>query len=112
KQTVECDSYLSSQMDNKLGVPQDSVLEIKFGETSGKVFVSDNEHSSQPVEETTTIIPFQVNNNKNCTLNELKKWCQDRSTIPQDEDQVFVGKFEYLALPKQEFRIFLTTKPN
>ncbi|CAF0708145.1 unnamed protein product, partial [Brachionus calyciflorus] len=52
----------------------------------------------------------KIDNNKNCTLNELKKWCEDRSTIPEDEDQVFVGKFEYLALPKQEFRIFLTTK--
>ncbi|CAF0964301.1 unnamed protein product [Brachionus calyciflorus] len=52
----------------------------------------------------------KIYNNKNCTLNKLKKWCEDRSTIPEDEDQVFLGKFEYLVLPKQEFRIFLTTK--
>ncbi|CAF0826579.1 unnamed protein product [Brachionus calyciflorus] len=108
-------------------------MELSCNKQTQKVFLSDNDHSSHPVEEATTVIPLQKNlikeglqpptknqiqhiinsvkiEKKNCTLNELKKWCEDRKTIPDDEDQVFVGKFEYLALPKQEFRIFLTTK--
>ena len=31
-------------------------------------------------------------------------------TIPEDEDKMFVAAFEYEAIPKKNFRIFLTTK--
>ena len=31
-------------------------------------------------------------------------------TIPEDEDKMFVAAFEYEAVPKKNFRIFLTTK--
>ncbi|CAF1146241.1 unnamed protein product, partial [Brachionus calyciflorus] len=34
----------------------------------------------------------------------------NNSEIPDDEDAVFVGKFEYAAMPSQIFRVFLTSK--
>ncbi|CAF1140193.1 unnamed protein product, partial [Brachionus calyciflorus] len=39
-----------------------------------------------------------------------KKWCEDNSEIPDDEDAVFVEKFEYATMPSQIFRVFLTSK--
>lgn len=51
-----------------------------------------------------------IDNNKNFSMNKFKKWCEERSIIPEDEYQVFVVKFEYLTTPQQEFLIFLTMK--
>ena len=45
------------------------------------------------------------------SLNDLKKWCEQHSEIPDDQNQVFVANFEYESFPDQIFRVFLTTKP-
>ncbi|CAF1008423.1 unnamed protein product [Brachionus calyciflorus] len=59
-----------------------------------------------------TSIKNEINpsTSKQATLNEFKDWCEQRLVIPDDEDQVFVGKFEFEALPIRKFRVFLTTK--
>lgn len=44
------------------------------------------------------------------TLDQLQQWANQRSAIPEDDDQVFCGKFECVALPEKIFRIFITTK--
>lgn len=46
------------------------------------------------------------------TYRELKTWCEQNSTIPDnDDDKVFVGNFSIDAgLDDKHFRIFLTTK--
>ncbi|CAF0959967.1 unnamed protein product [Brachionus calyciflorus] len=42
----------------------------------------------------------------------LKKvtMCDDHFEIPDEQDTVFVGKYEIVAVPTQTFRVFLTTK--
>ena len=44
------------------------------------------------------------------TLDQLQNWARERSEIPADDDEVFCGKFECVALPQKTFRIFITTK--
>lgn len=45
------------------------------------------------------------------TLNTLKNWCEQRSTIPQNEDEMFVAGFDYIAdYSSPKFRLFITTK--
>ncbi|RNA32689.1 hypothetical protein BpHYR1_022229, partial [Brachionus plicatilis] len=45
-----------------------------------------------------------IDNNKNCRMNELKEWCELHSTIPEnDDDKVFVGKFEYVSDCESDF---------
>ncbi|RNA01305.1 hypothetical protein BpHYR1_024587, partial [Brachionus plicatilis] len=43
-------------------------------------------------------------------MQDFKDWCEQNSSIPEEEDTVFVGHFEYEAYPNQFFRVFLTTK--
>ena len=43
-------------------------------------------------------------------LTQLKQWADERRTIPESMDKVFVANFEYIALPTKKFKIFLTTK--
>jgi hypothetical protein len=44
------------------------------------------------------------------SLNDLIAWCGKRSEVPEDEDEVFVGKTAFDPFPIKRFRIFLTTK--
>jgi hypothetical protein len=47
---------------------------------------------------------------KKATPNDILKWCEKNSKIPDDEDLIFVGKYEVRALPEQHWRIFLTSR--
>ena len=42
-------------------------------------------------------------------LNDLRDWSNKRAAIPDEENKMFVGTFEY-ETPSTGFRIFLTTK--
>ena len=44
------------------------------------------------------------------SLNDLRDWSNTWTAIPDEEDKMFVGTFEYEATPSKSFRIFLTTK--
>ena len=44
------------------------------------------------------------------TMRNFKDWCEQNTSIPDEDDTVFVGHFEYKAFPNQFFRVFLTTK--
>ncbi len=46
---------------------------------------------------------------KPMTLQDVKDWCEQRTSIPEDMDQVFVTKFECITKPDRAFRLFLTT---
>ena len=48
----------------------------------------------------------------NCCLFELKMWCEKKRTIPDDEDEIFCGGFEFLEEDGTiaYIRLFITTK--
>ncbi|CAF0819170.1 unnamed protein product [Brachionus calyciflorus] len=92
--------------------------DFKNGEKSGSVYISDYEHSNHPNEEISVTVPLKRNlikeniqpptdnqiqhiinsvskdSNKNCSFSDFKKWCEDHLQIPDEEDPVFVEKFE------------------
>ncbi|CAF0977403.1 unnamed protein product [Brachionus calyciflorus] len=49
-----------------------------------------------------------VNNNKKCTMNDLKTSCEEKTTIPEDDDRVFVALKETYELCYQNTINFTT----
>ena len=44
------------------------------------------------------------------TLQDLVDWASARTQRPDDDNKVFVAKYEYTTEPDRQFKIFLTTK--
>lgn len=44
------------------------------------------------------------------TLRQIVEWCEKYNQVPEDENEVFVGFFEYESIDTQQIRVFLTTK--
>jgi hypothetical protein len=50
------------------------------------------------------------NSNNKFTMRGLVNWAEDRKTLPDDDDQLYVPKNEYTTEPERNFRMFMTTK--
>ncbi|CAF0845906.1 unnamed protein product [Brachionus calyciflorus] len=44
------------------------------------------------------------------TIRQIVEWCNQYKEIPEDENEVFFGNFEYESIETQTIRVFLTTK--
>ena len=52
----------------------------------------------------------EKNRGRSVTLRTVKEWLEKHSTIPEDDDSIFVARYEIVTVPDQKFRLFVTTK--